>query len=118
MTTPKTGRPRGRPRKHPDKIKRPRGRPPASLREDPERYEIAYLAARIMLCRTTKPTTLARDIAQINACEISSHEDAVSLVAALDAKFTDLLPALVLDCPKRGSVGVYDRCRAVFERRG
>jgi hypothetical protein len=34
------------------------------------------------------------------------------------AKLTDLLPALVADCPKRGSVGVSDRCRAVFERRG
>jgi hypothetical protein len=35
-----------------------------------------------------------------------------------DAKLTDLLPALVADCPKRGSVSVYDRCKAVFERRG
>jgi hypothetical protein len=35
-----------------------------------------------------------------------------------DAKLTDLLPALVVDCPKRGSVSVYDRCRALFERRG
>jgi len=35
-----------------------------------------------------------------------------------DAKLTDLLPALVADCPKRRSVSVYDRCRAMFERRG
>jgi hypothetical protein len=35
-----------------------------------------------------------------------------------DAKLTDLLPALVADCPKRGSVSVYDRCKAVFEKRG
>ena len=35
-----------------------------------------------------------------------------------DAKLTDLLPALVADCPKKGSVSVYDRCKAVFERRG
>ena len=34
-----------------------------------------------------------------------------------DAKLTDLLPALVLDCPKRGSVSVYDRCKAVFDER-
>ena len=34
-----------------------------------------------------------------------------------DAKLTDLLPALVADCPKRRSVSVYDRCKAVFERR-
>jgi hypothetical protein len=33
-----------------------------------------------------------------------------------DAKLTDLLPALVEDCPKRGSVSVYDRCKAVFAR--
>jgi hypothetical protein len=35
-----------------------------------------------------------------------------------DAKLTDLLPALVADCPKMRSVSVYDRCKAVFERRG
>jgi hypothetical protein len=34
-----------------------------------------------------------------------------------DAKLTDLLPALVTDCPKRGSFSVHDRCRAVYERR-
>jgi hypothetical protein len=33
-------------------------------------------------------------------------------------KLTDLLPALVMDCPKRGSVSVYDRCKAVFDWRG
>jgi len=35
-----------------------------------------------------------------------------------EAKLTDLLPALVEDCPKKGSVSIYDRCKAVFERRG
>ena len=35
-----------------------------------------------------------------------------------DAKLTDLLPALVRDCPKRRAVSVYDPCKAVFERRG
>lgn len=35
-----------------------------------------------------------------------------------DAKLTDLLRALVGDCPKRGSVSVYDRCKAVFDERG
>ena len=41
-----------------------------------------------------------------------------------DAKLPDLLPLarkltpLLADCPKRGSVGVYERCKAVFERRG
>jgi hypothetical protein len=35
-----------------------------------------------------------------------------------DAKLTDLLPALMADCAKRRSVSVYDRCKAVFERRG
>jgi hypothetical protein len=40
-----------------------------------------------------------------------------------DAKLTDLLTELVADCPKRrfppkASVSVYDRCKAVFERRG
>ena len=34
-----------------------------------------------------------------------------------DAKLTDLLPALVLECPKRRAVSVYDQCKAVFERR-
>ena len=35
-----------------------------------------------------------------------------------DAKLTDLLQALVADCPERRSVSVYDGCRAGFERRG
>ena len=30
----------------------------------------------------------------------------------------DLLPALVADCPKRRSFSIYDRCKAVYERRG
>ena len=30
----------------------------------------------------------------------------------------DLLEALTADCPKRGSFSAYDRCRAVYERRG
>jgi hypothetical protein len=39
-----------------------------------------------------------------------------------DAKLTDLLAELTADCPKRGSspqgsVSLYDRCKAVFERR-
>jgi hypothetical protein len=33
-----------------------------------------------------------------------------------DAKLTDLLPALVRDCPKRRSTSAYDRCKVVFER--
>ena len=35
-----------------------------------------------------------------------------------DAKLTDLLPALTVDCPKRGSVSIHDRCKAVYEKRG
>jgi hypothetical protein len=34
-----------------------------------------------------------------------------------DAKLTDLLSALTADCPKRGSVSIHDRCKAVYERR-
>ena len=34
-----------------------------------------------------------------------------------DAKLTDLLARLTADCPKRGSASVYDRCKAVYERR-
>jgi hypothetical protein len=33
-----------------------------------------------------------------------------------DAKLTDLLPALTVDGPKRGSVSIHDRCKAVYER--
>jgi hypothetical protein len=32
-----------------------------------------------------------------------------------EAKFTDLLPALVADCPKARSFSVYDRCKVVYE---
>jgi hypothetical protein len=35
-----------------------------------------------------------------------------------DAKLTDLLTELVVDCANRGGVSVYDRCKAVFEWRG
>jgi hypothetical protein len=35
-----------------------------------------------------------------------------------DAKLTNLLARLTADCPKRGSASVYDRCKAVYERRG
>jgi len=35
------------------------------------------------LCPTTKPTSLARDIAQIHGCEIGSREEAMSFAAAL-----------------------------------
>ena len=34
-----------------------------------------------------------------------------------DAKLTDLLAALVADCPKRGSANIHDRCKAAYERR-
>jgi hypothetical protein len=74
-----------RPRKHPLKAKGPRGRPPgpARLRNDPDRYAIAYLIARRTLMPTTPPHELARDIAQLNACEIGSREEAISFAAAL-----------------------------------
>jgi hypothetical protein len=35
-----------------------------------------------------------------------------------DAKLTDLLARLTADCPKRGSISFFDRCKAVYERRG
>jgi hypothetical protein len=35
-----------------------------------------------------------------------------------DAKLTDLLATLTADCPRRGSVSVYETCKAVYERRG
>jgi hypothetical protein len=41
-----------------------------------------------------------------------------------NAKLPDLLPlvrkltTLLADCPKRGSVSIYDGCKAVFEKRG
>jgi hypothetical protein len=36
----------------------------------------------------------------------------------VDSKLTDLLSALVADCPKRRSVNIYHRCNAVLQRRG
>ena len=35
-----------------------------------------------------------------------------------DVKMPDLLAALVVDCPKRRSISIYEGCKAVFERRG
>jgi hypothetical protein len=35
-----------------------------------------------------------------------------------DAKLPDLLARLTADCPKRGAASIYDRCKAVYGRRG
>jgi hypothetical protein len=55
-------------------------------------------------------------------CEPCGRRERYDVVAlqrqyGWEAKLTDLLLALVADCPKRGSVSVYDRCKAAFERR-
>ena len=54
------------------------------------------------------------------ACGRRERYDAESLKRQYggDAKLTDLLATLVADCPKRRAVSVYDRCKAVFEKRG
>ena len=51
-------------------------------------------------------------------CGLRERYDVVRLQAQYgwDAKLTNLLRALVADCPKRGSASVYERCKAVFER--
>jgi len=51
-------------------------------------------------------------------CGRRERYDVVRLQAQYgwDAKLTNLLRALVADCPKRGSASVYERCKAVFER--
>jgi hypothetical protein len=33
-----------------------------------------------------------------------------------DVKMPDLLATLTVDCPKRRSFSIYDRCKAVYER--
>jgi hypothetical protein len=76
-------RKRGRPPKHPEQTKGPKGRPSTPLRADPDRYAMAYLVARQMLTPTAKPNTLARDIAQMNACSIASPGEAEEFTAAL-----------------------------------
>ncbi len=53
------------------------------LRADPDRYAISYLVARSILTPTTPPMELARDIAQMNACSITSPEEAVEFTAAV-----------------------------------
>jgi hypothetical protein len=51
-------------------------------------------------------------------CGRRERYDVVRLQAQFgwDAKLTDLLRALVADCPKRGAASVYERCKAVYER--
>ena len=60
-----------------------RGRPLWSLREDPDRYLIAYYVGRTLAFPFESPTRLARDLAQIHHCEIGSGEEAKRFVAAL-----------------------------------
>jgi hypothetical protein len=77
---------RGRPRKHPEKkVKGKRGRPPgpARLREDPDRFVVAYLIARWMLTPTISRLELARDIAQLDACDVNSRAGAEVFANAL-----------------------------------
>jgi hypothetical protein len=73
---------------------------------------------RVELSRSC-PTSLARSWAS-SANHRRKRYEVEGLIRqnGRTAKLTDLLPALVADCPKRGSVSVYDRCKAVFERRG
>jgi len=56
----------------------------------------------------------------VRTCQRRERHEVEGLIRQYgwDAKLTDLLPALVADCPKRRSFSVYDRCKAVFERRG
>jgi hypothetical protein len=72
------------------------------------------------------PADIGREISDVGWVSSVSHASGASDTRSgehirqygWDAKLTDLLPALVADCPTRGSVGVYDRCKAVYERRG
>lgn len=74
MTTPKTGRPRGRPSR--------------TLRGDKDRFAIAYIAARAILAPATKPTTLARVIALIDGLERRSPQEVIALVTAIANDWT------------------------------
>ena len=74
MTTPKTGRLRGRPSK--------------TLREDKDRFAIAYIAARLILVPATRPTTLARVIALIDGLERRSPQEVMALVGAIANDWT------------------------------
>jgi len=71
MTTPRQGR------------RRELGRPKWSLRDDPDRYRIAYFMARQMAFPVKSPTALARVIMQAHHCEIGSRDDALALASAL-----------------------------------
>jgi hypothetical protein len=53
-------------------------------------------------------------------CGRRERHDVESLKRQYDGgvKMPDLLAALVADCPKTRSFSIYDRCRAVYERRG
>ena len=84
MVTKPTGGQRGRPSKHPIRVKGPRGRPQgaASLRKDPERYTVAYVIARWALTPPTERLTVARAIAQMDACDIGSPEEAAAFADA------------------------------------
>jgi hypothetical protein len=44
-------------------------------------------------------------------CDLCQRLERLTRQYGWDAKLTDLLPALVADCPKRRSVTIYDRCK-------
>ena len=63
--------------------RRQRGRPKWSLRNDPERYLIAYYMARTMALPVASETALARHIIQTHYSEIGSADKAKAFASAI-----------------------------------
>ena len=65
-------------------LRRPNpGRPPLSLREDPDRYVIAYFLARRWAYPDESEASLMRHIAQVHHGAIDSPEEADAYIAAI-----------------------------------
>ena len=74
MVTKRTGRPRGRPRNPPpSKPPQPRGRPKfSSIRDDPDRFEIALLDAMLALRWGSERTCATAIVTTMLAAEVDS----------------------------------------------
>jgi hypothetical protein len=59
------------------------GRPQTSLREDPDRYQIAYYIARRMAFPVESETALARHIMQVHYGDIGSRDEAEAFASAI-----------------------------------
>jgi len=73
------------------------------------------------MAHTSSPTSVVRLCrSSVKPCGRREQYDVETLKRRYggEMKLTNLLATFTADCPKARSFSVYDRCKAVYERRG